>query len=313
VTTERIYATVNGRIGVLMGGLSSEREVSLESGAGVLAALEGRGHDVVGIDWSEGTSLPTLLIQHDITVVWNALHGTYGEDGAVQGLLTCMGIRYTGSGILPSALAMDKVASKRIFEASGVATPRCRILPRDGDAKRLLGDLVPPLAIKPALEGSSVGVSIVLDAAGIEPAIALARRHRGATLLEEYIAGSEIQTAILGDDVLGSVDVRPASGFYDYQAKYMRDDTQYLVPPPIDPDVLARAEDAALVAHRALGCTGYSRVDLRVSHEGEPFVLEVNTLPGMTSHSLVPKIAAWRGMSYSELCERILALATIGS
>jgi D-alanine-D-alanine ligase len=156
-----------------------------------------------------------------------------------------------------------------------------------------------------------VGVSIVLEAASIEPAIALARRHRGATLVEEYIAGAEIQVAILGDEVLGSVEVRPARGFYDYEAKYKRDDTQYLVPPPIDPDVLAGAEDSALVAHRALGCAGYSRVDLRVSQTGEPFVLEVNTLPGMTSHSLVPKIAAWRGMSYAELCERILALASV--
>ncbi|HTE49320.1 MAG TPA: D-alanine--D-alanine ligase [Kofleriaceae bacterium] len=311
MTTERIYATVNGRIGVLMGGLSSEREVSLESGHGVLSALTARGHDVVGIDWAEGTSLPGELIENDIAVVWNALHGTFGEDGAVQGLLTCMGIRYTGSGILASALAMDKIASKRIFEASGVATPRCRVLARDADMAPLLVDLVPPLAIKPALEGSSVGVSIVLEGAGIEPAIELARRHRGATLIEDYIPGSEVQVAILGDEVLGSVDVRPASGFYDYQAKYKRDDTRYLIPPPIDPDTLSRAEDAALVAHRALGCSGYSRVDLRVSPAGEPFVLEVNTLPGMTSHSLVPKIAAWRGMSYAEVCERILALATI--
>jgi D-alanine-D-alanine ligase len=311
VTTERIYATVNGRIGVLMGGLSSEREVSLESGAGVVAALRARGHDVVGIDWDEGASLPGELIENDVAVVWNALHGTFGEDGAVQGLLTCMRIPYTGSGILASSLAMDKIASKRIFTAAGVPTPRCVIVPRDADLHPLLADVAPPLAVKPALEGSSVGVSIVFERAEIEPAVALARAHRGATLVEDYIAGAEINVAILGDDVLGSVEIRPARGFYDYEAKYKRDDTQYLVPPPVDEDVLARVEAVALVAHRALGCRGHSRVDLRVSPAGEPFVLEVNTLPGMTSHSLVPKIAAYRGMSYAELCERILATAAL--
>ncbi len=311
MTTERIYALVNGRIGVLMGGLSSEREVSLESGAGVLAALQARGHDAVGIDWEEGTSLAGELIENDIAVVWNALHGTYGEDGAVQGLLTCMRIPYTGSGILGSALAMDKIASKRIFAAAGVPTPRSRIIPTDIDARPLLADVALPVAVKPALEGSSVGVSIVFEPFELAPAVELARRHHGATLVEDYIPGAEIQVAILGEDVLGSVEVRPASGFYDYEAKYKRDDTQYLVPPPVDADVLERVEEAALTAHRSLGCAGYSRVDLRVTSSGEPFVLEVNTLPGMTSHSLVPKIAAHRGMSYSELCERILSLATL--
>jgi D-alanine-D-alanine ligase len=312
VTTERIYAMVNGRIGVLMGGLSSEREVSLESGAGVLAALRGRGHDVIGINWEEGTSLSGELVENDIAVVWNALHGTFGEDGAVQGLLTCMHIPYTGSGILASALAMDKVASRRVFESVGLNMPRCRIIPRDADARPILSDLSPPLAVKPAYEGSSVGVTIVLEAAQLAPAVELARKHRGPTLVEDYIAGLEIQTAILGDEVLGSVDVRPAQGFYDYAAKYKRDDTQYLIPPPMDPEVLERVESLALAAHRALGCSGYSRVDLRVTTAGEPFLLEVNTLPGMTSHSLVPKIAAYRGMSYAELCERILALAISG-
>lgn len=312
MTTERIYAMVNGRIGVLMGGLSSEREVSLESGAGVLAALRGRGHDVVGINWEEGTSLPGEIIENDIAVVWNALHGTFGEDGAVQGLLTCLHIPYTGSGILASALAMDKVASRRVFESVGLNMPRCRIIPRDADLRPILSDLSPPLAVKPAYEGSSVGVTIVREVAQLAPAVELARRHRGPTLVEDYIAGLEIQTAILGDEVLGSVDVRPAKGFYDYEAKYKRDDTQYLIPPPMDPAVLERVESLALAAHRALGCSGYSRVDLRVTTAGEPFLLEVNTLPGMTSHSLVPKIAAYRGMSYAELCERILALAISG-
>lgn len=300
---------MEGRIGVLMGGLSSEREVSLESGAGVLAALRGRGHDVVAIDWEEGTSLPGELIENDVEVVWNALHGTFGEDGAVQGLLTCMRLPFTGSGILASALAMDKVASKRIFDAAGVPTPRWRVLSPTADAGGL--DLAPPLAVKPSMEGSSVGVSIVFEAGQLDAAISLARLHHGPTLVEDYIAGAEVCVGILGDEVLGSVEVRPAAGFYDYQAKYKRDDTQYLVPPPMERSVLEPIEDAALAAHRALGCSGYSRVDLRVSERGQPFVLEVNTLPGMTSHSLIPKIAAYRGLGYAELCERILALASL--
>lgn len=300
---------MHGRIGVLMGGLSSEREVSLESGAGVLAALRGRGHDAVAIHWDEGASLPGELIENDVVVVWNALHGTYGEDGAVQGLLSCMHLPFTGSGILASALAMDKVASKRIFEASGVPTPSSRVIPPGVAAQPFIAGLVPPLAVKPAMEGSSVGVSIVFDLDRLDAAIELARRHHGATLIEHYIAGAEVCVGILGDEVLGSVEVRPASGFYDYEAKYKRDDTQYLVPPPIERSVLDRAEAAAMAAHRALGCSGYSRVDLRIDEKGAPFVLEVNTLPGMTSHSLIPKIAAHRGISYAELCERILALA----
>jgi len=311
VTTKPSRAPAGGRIGVLMGGLSAEREVSLESGAGVLAALRSRGHDAVGIDWDENSSLPDQLDENRIAAVWNALHGTFGEDGAVQGLLTCLRIPYTGSGILASALAMDKIAAKGIFADRGVPTPRCRIIPRDAELGPLLADLVPPCAVKPALEGSSVGVSIVFDAGGLAPAVELARRYRGATLVEDYIAGAEIQTAILGEEVLGSVEIRPAEGFYDYAAKYKREDTQYLVPPPIDAAVLARVEDMALTAHRALGCSGYSRVDLRVNAVGQAFALEVNTLPGMTSHSLVPKIAAWRGIGYAELCERILALATL--
>jgi D-alanine-D-alanine ligase len=291
-----------------MGGLSSEREVSLDSGRGVLAALRERGHDAVAIDWQEGTSLPGELESNHIAAVWNALHGTYGEDGAVQGLLTCMGLRYTGSGILASALAMDKVASKNLFEANRVPTPRWRLVLPDAPPASL-DDFDLPLVIKPALEGSSVGVSIVRERDEISAALDLARRHRGPTLVEEFIDGAEICFGVLDEEVLGSIEIRPAVAFYDYDAKYRRDDTQYLVPAPLEADVLARAEVAALAAHRALGCSGYSRVDLRVTRSGAPYLLEVNTLPGMTSHSLIPKIAAHRGISYAELCERILALA----
>lgn len=296
------------RIGVVYGGLSSEREVSLDTGAGVLRALSERGYECAGIDWAPGTSLPALLAAAHVDVVWNALHGTYGEDGAVQGLLACMGIPCTGSGILASALAMDKVASKRIFESHGVPTPAWRIVPPDADA-RGLADLRAPLVVKPGNEGSSVGVSIVTDLGDLDSALARARACRGPTLIEEYIAGAELQVGILGIATLGSIEVRPSVEFYDYEAKYKRNDTQYLIPATLDAEVVARGEQAALAAYLSLCCTGYGRVDLRIDERGRPFVLEVNTLPGMTSHSLLPKIAAHVGIDYATLCERILASA----
>lgn len=298
------------RIAVLMGGLSAEREVSLESGAGVLAALTRRGHDAVGVDWAPGTNLASLLADSGAEAVWIALHGTYGEDGAVQGFLSCLGLPYTGSGILASAIAMDKVASKRVFESHGIPTPPWQILGREAPIDAI--DLRPPMVVKPALEGSSVGVTLVFDDASLAPAIELARRHRGETLIERYIDGPEICTGILGADVLGSVEIRPASGFYDYDAKYKRDDTAYLVPPPLPPAELARCEEVALETHRALGCEGYSRIDMRVGGDGIPYVLEANTLPGMTSHSLLPKAAAHAGIDFDELCVRILDAALPG-
>ena len=297
------------KIAVVMGGLSAEREVSLNTGAGVVAALLEKGHDAVAVDWAPGTSLPKLLDAVGAEVVWNALNGTYGEDGAVQGLCACMGIKCTGSGILASALAMDKVASKRIFESHGVPTPRWRLLHAHEDVAAL-HDFGFPMVVKPGNEGSSVGVSIVDDAAALPAAVDLARQHHGPVLVEEYIAGTEVFVGILDDRVLGSVEVRPAGRFYDYDAKYKRNDTKYLLPPEIAPDVLARCEAHALEAYRALGCAGHARPDLRIDRAGGVFVLEVNTLPGLTKTSLLPKIAAKAGISYAELCERILASAS---
>lgn len=301
------------RVGVLLGGLSAEREVSLESGAGVLRALTERGHDCVGIDWAPGTSLPALLAEHRVEVVWNALHGTFGEDGAVQGLCACMGIACTGSGILASALAMDKIASKRIFETTGVLTPPWQVIdpsvePADA-AQAVLAHWELPLVVKPANEGSSVGVTIVRERDQLADAVALARKHHGPTLVERYIAGAELCVGILADAVIGSLEIRPKSGFYDYAAKYQRDDTEYLIPPPQPEDAVTSSEEVSLRAYHALGCSGYARVDVRVDESGIPYVLEVNTLPGMTSHSLLPKLAAHAGMDYATLCERILALA----
>ncbi len=306
------------RVAVVMGGLSAEREVSLNTGAGVVAALRERQWDVVAIDWRDGTSLPALLADAGAHVVWNALHGTYGEDGAVQGMCACLQLPCTGSGILASALAMDKVMSKRIFDSNGVPTPRWRVLPHAGppgvsdgsDAVAALADFALPCVIKPANEGSSVGVSIVEERSQIADAVVGARRFHGQVIVEDYIAGTEVFVGILDGRVLGSVEVRPATKFYDYEAKYKRNDTKYLIPPELPPDVLARAERYALAAYNALGCSGHARPDLRIATSGEAFVLEVNTLPGMTATSLLPKIAKSVGMDYGTLCEQILASAS---
>ena len=302
------------RVAVVMGGLSAEREVSLDTGAGVLAALREKGWDAVAVDWQPGTSLATLLEQVGARVVWNALHGTYGEDGAVQGLCACLELPCTGSGILASSLAMDKVMSKRIFESNNVPTPRWRLLPHDGpadgsDAQAALAGFALPCVIKPADEGSSVGVSIVEETSQLAAATAAARKFHGAVIAEDYIAGTEVFVGILDGRVLGSVEVRPATKFYDYEAKYKRTDTKYLLPPELPKPVVARTEELGLAAYNALACSGHARTDLRISHSGDPFVLEVNTLPGMTKTSLLPKIAKSIGIDYATLCEQILASA----
>ena len=299
------------RVGVLMGGLSSEREVSLNTGKGALRALLERGHDAVGIEWADGQDLTELLRAAHVDVVWLALHGTYGEDGCVQGLLECLKLPYTGSGVLASAVAMDKVLSKRLFDAAGIPTPRWRVVGPDEDPARAVAGFDHPLVIKPAREGSTVGVTIVPDAAGVAAALADARRCHGDTLVEEFIAGREASVAILDDEVLGTVEIRPRRAFYDYAAKYQSGDTQYLVPPSFGADLDRPCQDAALRAHRTLGCKGHTRVDVRIDEAGQPWVLEVNTLPGMTGTSLLPKIAAHRGMDYATLVERILATAAL--
>ena len=305
------------RIGVIMGGPSSEREVSLKTGKGVLEGLLARGHEAVGIDWKRGESLPAALALARIEVAWVALHGVWGEDGCVQGLLECLGIPYTGTGVMGSAIAMDKVMSKRIFEQVGVPTARWRVVANaaagpgeiaEVDAVAAVGL---PMVVKPSREGSSVGVTIVRDPAGVTPAVVEARRHHGEVIVEEYVRGREINVAILDGDVLGDVEVRPATEFYSYEAKYQRNDTQYLCPAPLAFAEHERLGEIARLAHRALGCHGYSRVDLILTEGGQAVCLEVNTLPGMTEKSLLPKIAAAGGMDYATLVERILASASL--
>jgi D-alanine-D-alanine ligase len=296
------------RVGVIMGGPSAEREVSLNSGKGVLAALRSRGHDVVGIDWkSTDEDLIDRLRTENVAAAWIALHGTFGEDGCVQGLLECARIPYTGSGVLASAIAMDKIATRRVFDQEGIESPRWRRYHGAADVARIGF----PMVVKPSAEGSSVGVSIVHAEGEVAAALDKARAGHGEVLLEEYVKGREINVCILDGEAIGEVEIRPVTEFYDYEAKYIRNDTQYLVPAPIDDGERRRLHDLAVRAHNTIGCAGATRVDLILGDAGRAVCLEINTLPGMTDHSLLPKVAAHHGIDYAELVERILESASL--
>lgn len=298
------------KIGVLLGGLSAEREVSLRSGKAVFKALKSMGYPVVAID-AKGDFYAKLKKQK-IEQVFIALHGGHGENGAVQGMLEIMGIPYTGSGVLASALAMDKVASKKIFLYHQIPVPAFSIVERSAVSSQLSakdtlrGSLKLPVVVKPATEGSSVGVEIVKDNKAFQTALKKAFGYGKTVLIEEYIRGQEVQIAILEDKVLGGVEVRPSDEFYSYKAKYTAGLTQYIFPPQLDKKTYKKAEKAALAAHQALGCSGATRVDLIIDRNNNPYVLEVNTIPGMTETSLLPKIAKNAGLEFPELIRRIL-------
>jgi D-alanine-D-alanine ligase len=310
-----VRGTYRGKkVGVLVGGLSAERDVSLNTGKGVHAALVERGYDAVALDWTQGTDLQALLRGAGVDVVWNALHGTYGEDGAVQGFLEILRLPYTGSGVLASAVAMDKVLSKRAFDHAGLGTAPWKLVAPDADGAAVRAAAASfgyPVVVKPSREGSSVGVTIVHGEGELDAAIALARRHHGETMVEKYIPGQEVDIAVLGGEVLGTVEIKPAKEFYDYEAKYLRHDTTYLVPAPLPPAADAEVRRVALAAYHLLGCSGYARVDARLPADGGVYLLEVNTLPGMTATSLLPKIAKHAGISYAEVVERVLDDATL--
>lgn len=300
------------KVAVLYGGRSAEREVSLLSGAAIHAALISRGYDAELLD--VGLDVAQRLVEMKAEVAFVGLHGRYGEDGAIQGLLESMGIPYTGSGVLASALAMDKVATKQVFVARGIPTPEY-VAVRPEDARILTAAALPfglPAVVKPASEGSSVGVHIVKTEAELAAACADAARFKGDVLIERYEKGREVQVAVLDDEALGAIEIRPASEFYDYQAKYHSGGTtQYLFPAPLPEELYQRALDVTLAAHRSLGCAGATRTDLIVLPDGGVTVLEVNTLPGMTETSLLPKIAAGIGIDFPSLCERILESASL--
>ena len=296
------------RVGVIMGGPSAEREVALASGRRVAEALAERGHSVASLDWTGADqNLWADLRRERVEVAFVALHGTLGEDGCIQGLLECAGIPYTGSGVLASALAMDKVASRRVFMEESIETPRWTVYQGPADVARI----GLPLVVKPSREGSSVGITFVRDESQLDPALQLAHRLHGVVLLEELVVGREIEVAVLDGVVLGDVEIRLAGEFYDYAAKYQRTDTQYLVPAPLSAAERQLCHDLARRAHLALGCAGVTRTDLLLSSSGRAVCLEIDTLPGLTDRSLVPKIAAQAGLDFPSLCERILATAAL--
>ncbi len=293
-----------------MGGLSAEREVSLASGAAVLQALLARGYDAVAID--VGRDLPQVLVRERIEIAFIALHGRYGEDGAVQGTLELMGIPYTGSGVLASALAMNKIFAKQVFGAGGLTVTPYRVLCRGEAPEAGTIGFTFPLVVKPSQEGSSVGVSIVKSAAALPAALETAFRYDREILVECFVKGREIQVGILADRAMGAIEIVPKNEFYDYEAKYTDGMAEHICPPLLEPELYRKLLAEGEKAHRALGCSGHSRVDFLVTEAGECFILEVNTLPGMTSLSLLPEIAQKEaGIGFEELVERILLSASL--
>jgi D-alanine-D-alanine ligase len=299
-----------GRVAVLMGGTSSEREVSLDSGRNVLEALRARGVDAHAVD-----GIPALLaalVEKRYDRVFNVLHGNKGggEDGVLQGLLEAFGVPCTGSDVLGSALAMDKIRSKQVWLALGLPTPKYRRLAPGDDVHAAAQALGLPLIVKPACEGSSVGVSRVFADADLDAAVELAARYPGELLMEQLIegrenGGGEYTVGILAGIALPSIKIVPAGEYYDYHAKYVAEDTQYLCP-GLSGEAEDRMRALALDAFQALGCRGWGRVDIMRDGQGRDWLLEVNTAPGMTSHSLVPKAARALGIDFETLCWRIL-------
>jgi D-alanine-D-alanine ligase len=307
-----------GRVAVLMGGTSAEREISLMSGTGVLQALRSQGVDAQAFDPAE-RGLHELR-ELGIERVFIALHGRHGEDGTVQGALELLGIPYTGSGVMASAIAMDKVMTKRLWLAEGLPTPRYAWLaPHEQSRERVVAvpdELGLPLIVKPPREGSSIGVTKVLGHSGMQDAVVLAARYDPDVLCEEFIDGEELTCPVLGRGAqahaLPVIRIVPPEAGYDYQNKYFTDEVKYLCPSGLAPEEEREIQRITVAAYRALGCRGWGRADLMLrARDRRPFLLEMNTSPGMTSHSLVPMSARAAGMSYEQLCLRVLADADL--
>ena len=318
--TTRVDPKSLGKVAVLMGGSSAEREISLLSGTGVLAALRSQGVDAHAFD-------PAARGLHELktdgyTRCFIALHGRHGEDGTVQGALELLGIPYTGSGVMASAIAMDKVMTKRVWIAEGLPTPRyVRLAPGEQDRERVIA--VPdaiglPLIVKPPREGSSIGITKVAGYSGMVDAVALAAQYDADVLCEEFIEGEEVTCPVLGDGegatALPVIRIQAPDGAYDYQNKYFTDVVTYLCPSGLPASEEAEIQRIVLAAYRTLGCRGWGRADLMIrASDRKPFLLEINTSPGMTSHSLVPMAAKAAGISYEQLCLRIAAGAALDS
>jgi D-alanine-D-alanine ligase len=293
-----------GRVAVVFGGSSTEREVSLKSGAAVLAALLRRGVETFGFDPRE-QPLPQLL-SAGIERVWIALHGPGGEDGTLQGALECLGIPYTGSGVMGSAIGMDKLRTKRLAQAAGIATSDYVELTGEQDLEAALARLQLPLIVKPATQGSSVGMTKVERAQDFAAAYRVAAAVDHSVLAESWLSGAEYTVSILNGAALPSIRIKPAKAFYDYEAKYLRNDTQYFCPSGLSRPAEDHLAQLGLAAFAAVGAEGWGRADFMMDSTGRPQLLEVNTVPGMTDHSLVPMAAKAAGIGFDELVWRIL-------
>lgn len=299
-------------IALLMGGTSAEREVSLNTGAQVAEALRARGHEVRTLDTAD-LGFIDVLRDGTFDAAFICLHGRLGEDGTIQGLLEVLGVPYVGSGVLASALAMDKVASKHIFAASGLLTPAAvtlRELP--GDTSSIVAALGDKVVVKPASEGSSVGMSIVHEPSELPAALELAFKHDSVVLVEQFVSGAEVTVGVLGNEellALPTLEVVPEHEYYDYESKYVPGMSRHIVPARISEELRGECQRMAIEAHRALGCRGMSRSDTIVTTEGEVYLLELNTIPGMTATSLLPDSARAAGIEFPELCDRLARLA----
>ena len=309
-----------GKVAVLMGGSSAERDISLMSGAGVLAALQSQGVDAHAFDPAERDL--SALRRDGFARAFIALHGRHGEDGTVQGALELLGIPYTGSGVMASAIAMDKTMTKRVWLAEGLPTPRWVLLaPGDQAHQRVRtvpDELGLPLIVKPPREGSSIGVTKVQGYSQMQDAVSLSARYDADVLCEEFIDGEEVTCPVIGDGAnaraLPVIRIVAPDGAYDYRNKYFTDDVQYLCPSGLPADEEARIQQIVLAAYRTLGCRGWGRADLMIrARDRAPFLLEINTSPGMTGHSLVPMSARAAGISYEQLCLALLADARLDS
>ena len=299
------------KIAVMMGGLSREREISLKTGKAILRALTEKGYHAISID--VGPDIADVLMKEKIESVFLALHGRFGEDGTVQGMLELMRIPYTGSGVLASALALHKIMAKKVFLYEKIPTPLFEALGREEVEKKSLraSSLSLPVVVKPAREGSTIGVSIVKKEEDLLPALKEAGKYDDEILVEKFMEGKEITVGVLEDIPLPIIEIVPRSGFYDYHSKYTKGETQYLIPAPMSREKYLYAQEISLKAFKALGCSGCARVDLMADAEENPFVIDVNTMPGMTETSLLPKAASYAGIPFEDLVERILLKASL--
>ncbi len=299
-------------------GHSSEREVSLKTSRGILKALEERGYRAVLMEIDRG--LPNRLLSESIDVAFIASHGKHGEDGTIQGLLEILGIPYVGSGVLASALALDKVMSKKVFATEGIPSPEYHVVDGrqmkqsevKGLVQRILAENPLPMIVKPSDQGSTIGLTVVRSEEELWPALTTAVQYDQQILVERYIKGVELTVGVIGNDspqILPCIEIAVPKGLYDYEAKYTMGMSEHIIPPRLPAGVIAEVESLALRSHQALGCRGISRTDIIVDANGQPWVLEVNTLPGMTETSLVPDAARAAGISYADLVEKLVQLA----